>query len=140
MHSRAEAAVSRITYELGGLYQPLDATGTANGGELNFSKPLKRTRNDSIAATLSLAYRDLTDKVGATGIELTKRAASISLGVAEKCDHALFGYSGLSQGGVSVTAGSLHFKDELAAALDALGARSRGGAAPGRVRRARRHS
>jgi hemolysin activation/secretion protein len=125
--TRAEVAVSRITYELSGIYQALDATGTANGAELNFSKPLKRTRNDSIAATLSLAYRDLTDKVGATATELTKRSASISMGISEKRDHALFGYSGLSQGSVSVTAGSLHFKDELAAALDALGARSRGG-------------
>lgn len=125
--TRAEAALSRTSYELGGAYAALQASGTANGADLNFSKPIKRTRNHSIEATLNLTYKDLTDKVAASGTEIAKQIASISTGISVRSDHILFGYEGLSQASASVTLGNLHFKDAVAAALDAAGAHTQGG-------------
>lgn len=124
--SRAELALSRTTYELGDVYKGLDATGTASGAELILSKPLKRTRRDSIDASLGLAYKDLKDEIGSVGSTVGKRLASLSASLARRSEGMLFGLDGQSQASASLSVGKLDFKDALAEALDAAGDDSQG--------------
>ncbi|NHZ81880.1 hypothetical protein F2P44_21760 [Massilia sp. CCM 8695] len=124
--TRAELAFSRTTYELGDVYQALDATGTASGAELSLNKPLKRTRKDSIDAGLSLAYKDLKDEIGSVGTAVGKRLASLTASVARRSEGMLLGVNGQSQCSASLTIGKLDFKDALAEALDAAGDATQG--------------
>lgn len=124
--TRAEAAISRTTYRLSDIYAPLEASGTAEGAELRLSKPLKRTRTDTVLVDLAFNYKRLRDEVGATGTVVTKRLASAQLGVAGRRDHVLWGLDGVSAASAAVTLGHLRFDDPTAAALDAAGARTQG--------------
>ncbi len=124
--SRLEAALSRTNYKLGGVYAALDASGTANGADLNWTKPLKRTRNDSIELGLGFAYKDLKDDVASTNTQVGKRLTSLSGSIAQRREHTLLGLAGLSQTSASLTLGNLRFKDAAAQALDALGANTQG--------------
>ncbi|NHZ37362.1 ShlB/FhaC/HecB family hemolysin secretion/activation protein [Massilia sp. CCM 8692] len=124
--TRAELAVSRTTYELGDVYRALDATGTASGAELGLSKPLKRTRKDSIDAGLSLAYKDLKDEIGSVGTTVGKRLASLTASVTRRSEGALLGWYGQGQYSAGLTIGKLDFKDALAEALDAAGDATQG--------------
>ena len=123
---RGEVAVSRTRYELGGAYQALGASGTADALELNFTAPLKRTRAQSVEAGLSLAYKDLKDQVAATSTATRKNAASLTASLSSRTEHDLFGLGGLTQAGASLTVGRLNFDDETARALDAVGAKTQG--------------
>ena len=125
--TRGEVAISRTSYELAGVYAPLDATGTANSAELRVSKPLRGTRHDTIVADLGLSHKSLRDEVGATDTAVGKRLVSLQGGVARYLEHGLWGFGGLSTASANLTAGHLHFKDASAAALDAAGANTQGG-------------
>jgi hemolysin activation/secretion protein len=125
--SRAELALSRTTYELGDVYRALDATGTASAAEFSLSKPLKRTRKDSIDAGLSLAYKDLKDQIGSVGTSIGKRLTSLNASLARRSEGSLLGLYGQSQCSASLTIGRLDFKDALAEALDAAGDATQGG-------------
>ncbi|MFT4079106.1 ShlB/FhaC/HecB family hemolysin secretion/activation protein [Rhodomicrobium sp.] len=64
---RGEVFAYRTTYELGGVYDTLDATGTADaiGGSLAYA--VKRSREDSIWTTATYTHKELHDEVwGAT--------------------------------------------------------------------------
>lgn len=124
--TRLEGALSRTTYKLSGVYAALDAKGTADGADLTLTKPLKRTRNHSIETSLSASYKDLRDEVGSTLTSVGKELASISAGISDRREDALFGRDGLTQASASVTLGHLRFKDSAAAALDASGADTQG--------------
>ncbi len=123
--TRAEAGLSQTTYKLGGAYAALDASGTATGADLNLTKPLKRTRADSVDLAVGLAYRDLKDDTGPT-VHVDKQLASVNAGVSERREHALFDLDGTSVASARLTLGRLHFRDATAAALDASGTNTQG--------------
>lgn len=124
---RLEGALSRTTYELSDVYAALDASGTSNGVDLILSKPLKRTRDHTVEASLGVAYKDLKDEIGATNTSVGKQLSSLSANIADRRTHAFLGFDGLTQSSASLTVGRLHFKEVAAEALDAAGADTQGG-------------
>lgn len=124
---RLEGALSRTTYELSDVYAALDASGTSNGVDLILSKPLKRTRDHTVEASLGVAYKDLKDEIGATNTSVGKQLSSLSANIADRRTHAFLGFDGLTQSSASLTVGRLHFKEAAAEALDAAGADTQGG-------------
>jgi len=50
---RGEAAFSRTTYSLGEEYEDLDAEGSSNGLELNFTYPVIKTRLENLTANIN---------------------------------------------------------------------------------------
>ncbi|STR26378.1 Heme/hemopexin transporter protein huxB precursor [Janthinobacterium lividum] len=125
--TRLEGALSRTTYELSDVYAALDASGTSNGVDLILSKPLKRTRDHTVEASLGVAYKDLKDEIGATNTSVGKQLSSLSANIADRRTHAFLGFDGLTQSSASLTVGRLHFKEAAAEALDAAGADTQGG-------------
>jgi len=123
---RGEMSVSRTRYELGGAYQALGASGTADGLELQLTAPLKRTRGQSVEAGLSVAHKDLQDEVFATGTTTRKKATSLTASLSSRTEHEVLGLGGLTQAGASLTVGRLGFADATARALDAAGAHTQG--------------
>ena len=124
---RLEGALSRTTYELSDVYAALDASGTSNGVDLILSKPLKRTRDHTVEASLGVAYKDLKDEIGATNTSVGKQLSSLSANISDRRTHAFLGFDGLTQSSASLTVGRLHFKEAAAEALDAAGADTQGG-------------
>lgn len=124
--TRAEAALSRTHYQLGDTYSALEASGTATALDLGLKTPLKRTRNHSVEAGVTLSVKDLKDDVASTATATGKKAVSVSANVSSKRENQWLGFDGLTQASAAVTVGHLQFNDAAAAALDAAGANTQG--------------
>ena len=124
--TRLEGAFSRTTYELSDVYAALDASGTSNGVDLFLSKPLKRTREHTVEASLGVVYKDLKDEIGVTHTSVGKQLSSLSANISDRRTHAFLGFDGLTQSSASLTVGRLHFKEAVAEAMDAAGADTQG--------------
>lgn len=124
--TRLEAAAGRTTYNLGGVYAALDATGTADSYELNVSHPWKRTRNASLALGVGYVHRELRDEVGAVSTRTSKRSDAIAFRADGNWTHPWMSLDGLTTLQTSVTVGRLALNDATAKAQDAAGARTAG--------------
>ncbi len=89
---RAGLGVSRVQYQLGGDFEPLDARGTADVIDLSLSYPLIRQRHHSLFTRLSFESKSLEDEFRAVDYTLRKRVHAVGLGWAwERRDTVLGG-------------------------------------------------
>lgn len=73
---RGEVAVGQTTYELGGVYKDLAATGTGRSAEATVTYPLIRERQRNLWLSLGGTVRHLRDEIGAMD-QSTARLASV---------------------------------------------------------------
>ena len=125
---RGELAASQTTYSLGDSYKALDALGTAVGYDLALTYPIQRIRAQTIEFGLSYAQRDLKDQIRSTGTETRKSSQTVSASLSLRDETPWFGLSGITQGLIRVSQGTLNILDAQARSLDQAlaGARTHG--------------
>lgn len=123
---RAEFAVSRTTYELGGIYSDLDATGSADTLEGTISYPIKRTRDESIDLSLNLAYKELHDDLSAVDLENPRHASVATLNLQRGKYSSLFGHNLFTTISAGVNIGRLTIVDDFQKELNEAGANTSG--------------
>ena len=124
--TRGELAFSQTNYELTDTFAPLDAVGRARSVALNFSTPLKRTRNQTVELGVSLVHSDLLDEQRATGVRTPKSSRAVTGTLSSRAEHTLLGAFGLTQANAAFTLGNLDIKSDADRALDAAGAGTQG--------------
>lgn len=124
--TRGELAFSQTNYALTDTFEPLDAVGRARSVSLNFSTPLKRTRNQTVELGLSLVNNDLLDEVRATNTSTPKRSHSVTGTLSSSAEHSFLGAFGLTQANAAFSLGNLDIKTDADRALDAAGAQTQG--------------
>lgn len=123
---RAEISAAATTYELGSVYANLDATGEAYYFESSLSYPLLRGREESLYLSLGLAKKLLRDKVGVSGLIISREAETGTVSLRHERWGSLFGmgvYSNLTGG---FTYGNLDFDDAEQEALNRAGTNTAG--------------
>lgn len=123
---RGELAVSQTQYQLGDAYRNLDAKGTARAVDATLIYPIRRTRSQTIEASVNLNYRDLEDKIQSTGTTTPKTLTAATAGLSLRDESAVFGLGGLTQANAGLSFGELKIEDAAARALDAAGPRTQG--------------
>lgn len=121
---RANFAATRMRYEIGGEFRPLDLTGSADTASAGLSYPLLRTRKRNLWVSVDAEHKELTDKaLGQTLRErnLDKLTAMFSGNVWDSWWGG--GYTGLSAGWA---AGRLGLGNDADLQADALSARTHG--------------
>jgi hemolysin activation/secretion protein len=124
---RGDVAAFDTTYQLGGAFSSLNATGEAKGADLGLSYPLRRTQAQTIGASVTGTYESLHDDVEQSSTRTPRTLASMTAGVSLDDMSPLLGFPGETQGNVSVEVGDVRITDAQARALDAAGARTEGG-------------
>src|SRR5262245_25579040 len=107
---RGEAAVFRTTYVLGGIYDGLGATGTAEGISATLAYPFKRTRNDSIYLTGNFTFKTLEDNFFDVSFARRKIHSGTAALTRDQIG-ALFGLPLVTSTTLSFTAGYVRFPD-----------------------------
>lgn len=123
---RAELAYSQTEYELGEEYSELDAVGTSEEVELEFTYPLIRTRLTNLQAFTSLATKDLTDEIQVVDAKTQKKADSMTVGLDFTKDVGIWEWAIQSGIVVEYTVGDLSFDDPENEAADKAGADTTG--------------
>lgn len=123
---RAEASASRTTYELGGVYRVLQATGTADAVDAVFSYPVVRSSRGSADLSLDLTYKNLEDKLGAVGVKIPRTAEVAALILAGDRQGSLLGLPLATSASVSLTGGNLDIDDAEQKALNEAGRNTTG--------------
>lgn len=119
------AGVGHTTYELGGVFRDLQATGTADTVDVGIKKPLVRTNRHNVWASSSLEHRDLQDKVNSTNTVTDKSIKAVHFGFnGYHQDSVLTG--GYTQWGIDSTIGKLNIDSADAKAIDGVSARTNG--------------
>lgn len=119
---RAEIAASYTTYQLGGIYSDLDATGTAKVVEGTISYPIKRSRDENYDLSLNMAYKDLKDDLREVDSRNPREAFVGTLTLQREAYGTLFGHNlhTLVSGGFSF--GTLEINSEEQRELNRAGA------------------
>lgn len=118
---RGEIAAFRTTYVLGGAYNGLDATGTADGITGTLTYALVRSREDSIYVWGNFTHKALIDKL--LGISFSDRSINLgTFGVSRDTFGAFAGLPLTTSTTFSFTEGRVIFNDPIQAALNAAGA------------------
>ena len=73
--------ISRMDYELSGVFRSLSASGTADTFSFFGTTPLWRTARNSLSLSYGWDYRKLTDAYKAVGIELEKHSSTFHFGL-----------------------------------------------------------
>lgn len=102
----AEAAASRLSYELGAPYAALGARGEASTLHLGLNRQLLRSVDDNLSASLGYDYKDLVDVLELGGSNNRKHSAQFSLGLNGSQRDALLG-GGQSQASLLFASGTL---------------------------------
>lgn len=117
---RAEVAAFRTTYALGGIYNDLDATGTADGESATLTYALRRQREDSIYLTGGYTHKSLNDNV--LGVSVADRTIDLgTVGIARDTAGAIFGLPLATSTAFSYTGGSVDFPDAIQRAANIAG-------------------
>ncbi|WP_436873075.1 ShlB/FhaC/HecB family hemolysin secretion/activation protein [Acinetobacter haemolyticus] len=123
------AGYSRTEYELGEQFKLLDAKGTSENYNLNFSYPFIRSQKANLNLKLLLEERKLFDEIAATNTETSKHvyASRISVHLSQIDDWGI----GKARGGVNqlelmTTIGDLEIQSPSALNIDHLSARTHG--------------
>ncbi|HEY0218466.1 MAG TPA: ShlB/FhaC/HecB family hemolysin secretion/activation protein [Afipia sp.] len=122
---RAEAAIFRTTYVLGGIYQDLDATGTADGVSGTLTYALKRQREESVYLAGGFTHKSLIDNI--LGVPLANR--NMDEGTFSITRDTISAFAGLPLSTntiFTVTAGNVDFPDPVQRAINALGVNTQG--------------
>jgi hemolysin activation/secretion protein len=123
---RAELAASRTTYQLGGDYDVLDATGSADVLEGTFSYPLQRTHDVSMDFLLNLAYKKLKDDLGTFDLENPRHISVATLSFSRSRYGKLFGLPLFTTISAGVDLGRLSFEDDAQQTMNEAGANTAG--------------
>lgn len=117
---RAEVAAFRTTYTLGGIYNDLNATGTADGGSATLTYAVKRTREDSIYLSGGYTHKALNDNV--LGISISNRTMDLGIfGITRDTVGAIFGHPVTTSTTFSFTGGNVEFSDPIQRAINIAG-------------------
>lgn len=122
---RAGASWSRLDYQLGKEFAPLDASGTADVLDLTATYPLIRSRARNLFGKLGWQEKWLDDKQAATGVATGKRLRGLNLGLAYEMRDGWLG-GGYTSASASVFAGDLALESESQRNLDRGGLRTEG--------------
>lgn len=122
---RAEFSAFRTTYALGGIYQSLGATGTANGESAILSYGLKRTRDESLHIMGGYTHKELNDNV--LGVSIANRLMNLgTFGITRQTVGAIFGLPVMTNATFSFTAGNVDFQDPIQNAINIAGVNTAG--------------
>lgn len=114
---RLGAGASRVSYELAGVFEPLDAVGTADIYDLGLIYPLIRQRGHNLFVRAYGDQKDLTDEFRAVDFKADKRVNGFGLGWAwERRDR--FGGGGYWSSSGALYLGHLKLLDEASRAVD----------------------
>jgi hemolysin activation/secretion protein len=117
---RAEVAAFRTTYALGGIYQDLQATGTALGESATLTYALRRRYDDSIYVSAGYAHKVLDDDV--LGASIANRTIDLgTLSVTRETTGAIFGRPLATSTTFSYTGGNVNFPDPIQRAVNIAG-------------------
>ncbi len=122
---RALAGVARSSYQLGGAFAALDATGTADTAQLRLSRAVVRSQQANLTASLTLQHKRLQDRYFG-GALVRDKASRLATAAFQFDRRDGLGGGGVSYGQGSLTAGHLAL-DGASAAADALAAGAAGG-------------
>ena len=117
---RGEIAAYRTTYTLGGIYQDLDATGTADALSATLTYPLLRRRDDSVYLSGNYTHKALNDNI--LGVSIANRNMDLgTAAVTRDTTGALAGLPLVTSTTFSVTAGNVEFPDPVQKAANIAG-------------------
>ncbi|MGA4854081.1 ShlB/FhaC/HecB family hemolysin secretion/activation protein [Acinetobacter haemolyticus] len=120
---------SRTEYELGEQFKLLDAKGTSENYNLNFTYPFIRGQKTNLNLKLMLEKRNLFDEIAITNTETSKQtyASRISFNLSQIDDWGIGGVKGgMSQLELMTTIGDLEIQSPSALNIDHLSARTHG--------------
>lgn len=115
---RGQAAVSRTTYELGDVFESLDAFGYADALDLGVTYPIKRTEAQTLEFGLNYGYKSLKDEIGSTNTVTPKRSQALTASLSWRDERRLLGADGVTQINAALSAGGLDILDSTARDLD----------------------
>lgn len=121
---RGHIGYSYTTYELGGQFEALGASGYARTASVGISYPIIRSRLRNLLVALDYQYQSLQDRYTAIGTINNKHCNCWPLTVQFDNRDALLG-GGLTYGAVILTGGALRL-DSALASVDAATARTAG--------------
>lgn len=121
---RAQAGLARTSYQLGGDFEDLDASGRADVLSGRLSYPLVRSQVTNLLLSAGVQHKRLHDRYGGVSIVRDKHSTAAMAGL--QFDHKdLAAGGGVSYGSVTLTAGRLSL-DTLTRQDDATTADSQG--------------
>lgn len=123
---KAEAAIFRTTYTLGGAYAASEATGVADGVSGTLAYPLKRSREDTIIVSTGYTYKRLDDRVFDTSYNERNLSEGMAA-VSRQRVGELFGRPFVASANLGLTIGSVDYPDLAQLAWNAAGADTAGG-------------
>lgn len=121
----AGVAYSRLEYELGKEFAPLQANGTAEVASVYGSYPLIRSRNSNLNAGLAYDAKTFQDRVDVIPSVTDKKARVLTASLYGNHRDNLSG-GGVSAFSLGLSAGDLDIETPAALAVDAASARSNG--------------
>lgn len=122
---RGHASYAHTSYDLGGQFATLGATGTASVASVGLSYPLVRTRSSTLVLSASYQRKKLQDKYETTGMADNKSSRAIPVSLQFDLRDGLWG-GGITYGVLSWTAGRLRLDTPALAALDSRTAHAAG--------------
>jgi len=123
---RGEASFSKTTYELGDIYDVLDATGSATIFEGALDYPLIRTRLQTLRLSFNLARKFFTDKVGNVSSRVDKDSIVGTFGVGYLKEFLFFGLNSKITASLDYALGDLSFEHEEDLKADKAGPMTNG--------------
>lgn len=109
---RGSVGYAETQYELGGEFEDLEATGSAEIISAGLSYPLLRSQQTNLLLSVSYEHKHLEDSFGAT--DVTERKVSNSVPMALQFDHRdNFAGGGITYGNLTWTHGQLRLDDAL---------------------------
>jgi hemolysin activation/secretion protein len=122
---RAEFSAFRTTYALGGIYQGVGATGTADGESAMLSYALKRTREDSVYVLGGYTHKQLNDNF--LGVSFANRLMDLgTFGITRDTFGEIFGHPVSTSTTFTFTAGNVDFQDPVQNAINRAGVNTAG--------------
>ncbi|WP_395055750.1 ShlB/FhaC/HecB family hemolysin secretion/activation protein [Polaromonas sp.] len=121
----AGVAYSRLAYELGKEFAPLQANGTAEVASVYGSYPLIRSRNTNLNAGLNYDHRTFQDRIDVIPSVVDKKANVVTGSLYGNHSDQLGG-GGVSAFSLGLSAGNLDIETPVALAADAASARTNG--------------
>jgi hemolysin activation/secretion protein len=117
---RGEISAYRTTYALGGIYQALDSTGTADAVSATLSYPLLRRRDDSIYISGGYTHKKLNDNI--LGVSIADRNMDLgTVAITRDTVGALVGLPLITSTTFSFSEGTVNFPDPAQRALNIAG-------------------
>jgi hemolysin activation/secretion protein len=124
--TRGQVGIARTSYQLGGAFAALDASGRADVATLRLSHAVLRSQASNLLVSAALQHKALRDEFRGVSPQLVRDKTSRLLLATAQFDHrdGLLG-GGVTYGALNLTAGRLSL-DAAAAQVDAASARSAG--------------